>query len=412
MKISKNLGSIVIVSLIIGFSLEAQKNAGEEIKTTSPSKTEEVTTPSSNSKEKNPNNSAEVENPITLSQFYWNDVPFRGFSVLGSRLAQRDNESYKSMPQAWNLVTGVSYNPSENFSIGMNAYNPTAHRANRDNDYFMQSGPGDKTDFTGKFVDSVMANNPNIIINEALKKAKDPSSLRMRNEKNGLKDIFDASFTYKYNTRFGKIVTGFYFANNDNYNLHLGELVAGLEFPFWKALNPAYTGYYRFTSENGGGGNGTSNHRLSISHKFFSESDINITTSLAAGYQYHSNLTEYHSGVSDISPKIQVNYKSYYISFMDMIRPDSSLWDSPGGSGAYQDFNRNDGRVDDPSKIHGARNQYVVDQIALATDRFRSSDSTGGFATDLAKMSLTQRYQQQKFVHHIYYFTMGYSMKF
>ena len=94
---------------------------------------------------------------------------------------------------------------------------------------------------------------------------------------------------------------------------------------------------------------------------------MNVVTSLSSGYQYHSNLTEYRSGVSDISPKVQVNFGSFYVSFMDMIRPDSSLWDAPGAFGssaAYRDSNRRDGRVDDPSKVHGSKNQAVVDAIS------------------------------------------------
>jgi hypothetical protein len=279
-----------------------------------------------------PSTKAEAVNPISFNQYFSNDIWFRGFSVLGNKLSQRDNMAYNSIPQAWNVVTGVSYNPSEHFSIGMNVYSPTAHRANRDNDQFMQSAPGDKTDFSQKYLESAQSGNPNILINDALTKdkanPKDPTSIQMRKEKNGLKDIFDASFTYKYNTRFGKFVTGAYIANNDNYNITLGELVTGLEFPFLKALSPAYTSYYRVTSEGGGGGNGTSNHRLSINHKFFPDKEFNFTTSLAAGYQYHNNLSDYRSGVSDITPKLQINYGAMYFSVLDMIRPDSSLWDT------------------------------------------------------------------------------------
>lgn len=368
---------------------------------------------------------ADSIHPITLNQYFSNDIWFRGFSVLGDRLAQRDNRRYQSMQHAWNLVTGVSYDVSENFSIGMNVYSPTAHRANRDNDFFMQAAPGDSKDFTQKYAEAAQAGNPNILIDEATqlnaedpKNPKDPSAIKRRKEKNGLKDIFDASFTYKHNTRFGKIITGFYFANNDNFNITLGELVAGIEFPFWKALSPSFTSYYRFTSEGGGGGNGTSNHRIAISHKFFPENNINFTTSLSSGYQYHSNLKEYRSGVSDISPKIQVNYGSFYVSFMDMIRPDPSLWDAAGGFGsgaAYNDTNRRDGMVDDPSKIRGSQNQAYVDLINQGANSLHASNpgaDPNGYGREAVKVYLTQNYQQQKFVTHIYFFTVGYSMKF
>lgn len=364
----------------------------------------------------------ESVNPITFNQYFSNDIWFRGFSVLGNKLSQRDNMAYNSIPQAWNVVTGVAYSPTENFSIGMNVYSPTAHRANRDNDYYMQTAPGDKTDFTQKYLEAAQAGNPGILINDALTRdkasPKDPSSIQMRKEKNGLKDIFDASFTYKYNTRFGKVVTGAYIANNDNYNLTLGELVAGLEFPFLKALSPAYTSYYRVTSEGGGGGNGTSNHRLSINHKFFADKELNFTTSLAAGYQYHTNLSDYRSGVSDITPKLQINYGGMYFSVLDMIRPDSSLWDTTNGfgsAGVYKDTNRRDGRVEDPSKVHGVKNQLVVDSITKGVDNYSSMNAgadPNGYGREAIKAHLVQNYQQQKFVHHIFHFTIGYSLKF
>jgi len=384
---------------------------------TSPSPKSEVVNPASTTPAKE-----ESVNPITFNQYFSNDIWFRGFSVLGNKLSQRDNMAYDSIPQAWNVVTGVAYNPTENISIGMNVYSPTAHRANRDNDYFMQTASGDKTDFSQKYLESALAGNPNILINDALTRdkanPKDPSSIRMRKEKNGLKDIFDASFTYKYNTRFGKVITGAYIANNDNYNVTLGELVTGLEFPFLKAISPTYTSYYRVTSEGGGGGNGTSNHRLSISHKFFPDKELNFTASLAAGYQYHNNLSDYRSGVSDITPKLQVNYGGMYFSVLDMIRPDSSLWDTTtgfGSAGVYKDTNHRDGRVEDPSKVHGIQNQIVVDSITRAVDNYSAANSgadPNGYGREAIKAHLIQNYQQQKFVHHIFHFTVGYSLKF
>ena len=354
----------------------------------------------------------EPKYPITFTQFLWNDVPFRGYSVLGDRLAQRDNKSYESMQHAWNVTTGLSFTtPIDGLSISMNVYSPTAHRQNKDNDYFFQSTPGNTTNYNTIVTNSINSGNANLLIDEAIKKNTDPSSIRLRKERNGLKDIFDTSILYKWNTRMGKVTTGFYFANNDNFNpITLGELVVGLEFPFWKVINPSYTAYYRFTSEGGGGGNGTSNHRLNISHTFFSENKINFTTSLAAGYHYHTNQSDFRSGVSDITPKIQVNFGSFFINFFDMIRPDSKVYDA-GGFGVIKNSNRADGRVDDPSKVHGIQNQFVVEQIGRGVDNLLTGD-TSGYGREALKAQLIQSYQQQKFVQHIYFFTIGYSLKF
>lgn len=374
-------------------------------------------------KTEKPTSSKEEEvNPITFNQVFTNDNTFRGFSVLGNKLSQRDNRAYDSLPQAWNVVNSLSYSPSENFYILMNVNSPTAHRANRDNDYFMQSAPGNKTDFTQKYLESVQSGNPNILINDALTRdranPKDPTAIRMREERNGLKDIFDSTFAYKYNTKLGKIVTGAFIANNPNYNVGVGDLIAGIEFPFLKALNPAFTSYYRVSSEGGGGGNGTSNHRLSISHKFLADKEFNITLSLAAGYQYLNNLTDRRSGFSDIAPKVQFNYGGMFMNIIDMIRPDSSLWDTTTGfgtAGVYADTNHRDGRVDDPSKVHGLQNQIVVDTINRGLDNYSAMNpgaDPSGFGREAIRAHLVQNYQQQKFVVHVFHFTVGYSLKF
>lgn len=399
-------------------SISAQKTKEENPSETTNDKglLSETTTSKDNvklSSTTNPTSKEEPKSyPITFTQFLWNDIPFRGYSVLGDRLAQRDNKSYESMQHAWNVTTGLSFTtPIEGLSISMNVYSPTAHRQNKDNDYFFQSAPGNTTDYTSTVTNSIQSANPNLLIDAAIKKNADPSSIRMRKERNGLKDIFDTAIMYKWNTRLGKVTTGFYFANNDNFNpITLGELVVGLEFPFWKIINPAYTAYYRFTSEGGGGGNGTSNHRLSISHTFFSENIINFTTSLAAGYQYHTNQSDFRSGVSDITPKFQINFGSFFVNFFDMIRPDSRVYDA-GGFGVIKNSNRADGRVDDPSKVHGAQNQFVVEQITRGVDNLMAND-TSGYAREALKAQMIQTYQQQKFVQHIYFFTIGYSIKF
>lgn len=364
----------------------------------------------------------EPHRPVEFFQYLSNDNTFRGFSVLGNKLSQRDNTSYNSIPQAWNITTGISFYPSENLTIGINIYTPTAHRSNRDSDSFLQSSPGDKADFTNSYLESVNSGNPNILVNDALTrdrtKPRDPSSIRLRNERNGLRDFIDASVLYKYNTRVGKLVTGSFMANNDNYNVSALDLIAGIEFPFLKSLNPAFTSFFRMTSEGGGGSNGTSYHKLSFSHKLFEEKDFNVTLSLGAGYQYLTNLSEKRSGISDITPTIQFNYKGLYLGILDMIRPDARLWDSPtrfGNAGVYADTNHRDGRVDDPSKVHGIQNRIAIDLISTRVDELSAMNpgaDPNGYAREALKAFLIQRYQQQNFVHHVLHFSLGYSIKF
>ncbi|MCZ8342752.1 MAG: hypothetical protein O9301_06955 [Leptospira sp.] len=365
------------------------------------------------------------EEPSRRVQFYQylsNDNTFRGFSVLGNKLSQRDNTAYNSVPQAWNITTGVSFQPSENLTIGINIYTPTAHRSNKDNDYFLQSSAGDKEDFTKSYIESVNSGNPNILINDALTrdrtKPRDPSSIRFRKEKNGLQDFIDASVIHKYNTKFGKIITGSFMANNPNYNVAALDLIAGLEFPFFKTWNPTLNSFFRMTSEGGGGGNGTSYHKLSISHKIFEEKDFNVTFSIGAGYQYLTNLSEKRSGISDITPAVQFNYKGLFLGILDMFRPDSRLWDTPsryGNAGVYADTNHRDGRVDDPSKVHGIQNKIAIDLISTRVDELSAMNpgaDPNGYGREALKAFLIQRYQQQNFVHHVLHFSFGYNMKF
>ncbi|MCB1191567.1 MAG: hypothetical protein H7A23_05365 [Leptospiraceae bacterium] len=368
---------------------------------------------------------------LTLNQSFSNDIWFRGSSVLGERLTMRNNTPYQTLYQSWNIVTGFSYEtPIEGLAISMNVYSPTAHRSNIDNDHLMQSAPGDSTDYTSQFVNSMMGQGytsdplcPGVaaanqsFCSAALKNGVDPTSIKFRKDKNGLKDIWDTSIGYNWKSKIGIITTGFYFANNNNYftgsnvPIMLGELVVGVKFPFLAKYNIAYTAYYRFTSEAGGGGNGGSNHRISFSRTFLEKKFINFTISSSAGYQHITNQV---MGVSDISPKIQVNFGSIYVSFMDAIRPYSRLYDN-STQGVYTNSNVADGRVDDPSKVHGIKNQFIVEQIQSGVDNLQTNgtiaDSTG-YTREVLKLKLVQNYQQQKFVKNLFFATIGYSKKF
>ena len=96
---------------------ESSTQAKDEAKNPTPVREEPSITPVSTPVKKQADTTDTI-NPITLNQYFSNDIWFRGFSVLGDRLAQRDNRQFQSMQHAWNVVTGVSYSPTENFSIG------------------------------------------------------------------------------------------------------------------------------------------------------------------------------------------------------------------------------------------------------------------------------------------------------
>ncbi|MCB1158305.1 MAG: hypothetical protein H7A25_16645 [Leptospiraceae bacterium] len=343
---------------------------------------------------------------FTFVQFMWNDVPFRGYSVYGERLSQRNNQPYKSFYDAWNLVSGLSFTtPIENLKISMNMYMPTAHRSRRDNDYYYQVAAGDKTDYTDDMVKSIINGKYEGNLNWS-----NASIARQRKENNGLKDIFDTLILYNWNTKIGNVTTGFYFANNNNITpITLGELVVGWKPRVLEFLNPSYTAYYRFTSEAGGGNNSTSNHRFDISHTFFNESDFKITPSVSSGYQLKNNSSDRRHGVSDISPGVKFEFKNFFLSFTDMYRPDVRLYDNGSDLGVYKDVNKNDGLTTDPSKVHGINNRVALKEI---DNIVANSGLNGDAEKERLKIALTEKYQQQKVVKHYYRVAFGYSLKF
>lgn len=347
---------------------------------------------------------------VTFTQFMWNDVPFRGYSVLGERLSRRNNQSYSSFYNAWSLVSGLSLTtPLEGLTINMNVYNPTVARQRKDSDYYFQTKPGDTTDYTPQVNQTL--NSGRLQYNAFL--------IQPRKEDNKLRDIFDTLILYKWQTALGKITTGFYFANNVNITpITLGELVVGVEFPFLEFLSPTYTAYHRFSSEAGGGGNSTSNHRFSIGHEFFKDKMVSITTSLSAGYQNMNNNKDMINAVSDISPSIKIKIKNFFISLTDMYRPDTSMYDVDPGNGMVTDTNRNDGKTIDPSKIYGPQNQFVLGQINTGVNQMNISNNNiltsddAGHLKQLIKNALYNNYQQQKIIQHNFRMQIGYSIKF
>jgi hypothetical protein len=56
-----------------------------------------------------------------------------------------------------------------------------------------------------------------------------------------------------------------------------------------------------------------------------------------------------------------------------------------------------------------------VDSITKGVDSYSAANSgadPNGYGREAIKANLVQHYQQQKFVHHIFHFTIGYSLKF
>ncbi|MBE7412473.1 MAG: hypothetical protein HS129_10525 [Leptospiraceae bacterium] len=342
------------------------------------------------------------QNEFDVTQVIANDLNFRGSSVLGEKLARRNLQPYESFSNAWLISSNVAFIlPATGFKLFFTSNNPIENRGNRDTDFRYQSSPGG-TDQTSTVIRDVGrltdTKDPASI-------TYDPNAVRMRREQNGLRDSFTMQLYYDWETKAGGFRTGMFYLNNQNYpsRFNLGEFVLGWKFPFLKFLNPALTTYYRFTSDTGSAYHANIHFRFTMNHEFNKGEFFRFTPSVEAGYQTANNTTDRRTGATDVTTKLQFNFGHFLISFTDVYRPDTYMYDNDRTYpkiGKYSDINPADGRTVDPSKSVGLINNLVLDQISKLN------------TIDVGKMALTQSYQEQKIVKHIYIVQIGYNKKF
>ncbi|MBW0432868.1 hypothetical protein [Leptospira yasudae] len=331
-----------------------------------------------------------------FSQSLSNDVFVLGNSLFGEKLSRRNNESYTDFSPGLILGTFVNFfTPIPGFRLNLISANPLIGRSNTDNDFFYQSSPGGP-DETNKVVQSLQSGQLGY----------DPNQIRPRKENNGVRDYFIGQIVYEWNTSIGQFFTGFLTVNSANYpsNASLFNYTFGWKPSYLSYLKPELVSNFRLSSETNGLNQGNSHHRAAISHEYELTKDWKLTPGMQVGYQYFNNNTDRRSGVTDITAKVQLNFKDVNVSVSDVYRPDQYLFDNDRvyakPTGVASDSNANDGKETDPSKIHGTYNQTMASAIqSLALDT-------------ASKNYLLNSYQQQHLPKHHFIVSLGYVAKF
>jgi hypothetical protein len=340
-----------------------------------------------------PEKNALPEHSFLLSQSISNDGAFQGSDLFGERQARRNKTHYKDVYEAYFMATSIELlGMPKQFKFGITTMNPLIDRSNTDSDFRFQSAPGgaDQTS----------------LVNASLASGSlqyDPNSVKPRKEKNGLNDYLFSRAMYDHETRMGTFSAGFIFINtNDPSYVMRGLWVLAWKPPFLTWLNPQISINNRMLSEYNGAFQGGHNYRVSLSHEFFKGESFRITPSLVMGYADMNDSTDRKKGISDISPRLQLDYTKFFFAANMMYRATPALVDNAfytPSDGVYADTNSNDGKVIDPSKVFGYENTIALNQIATNAPN------------DFVKRVATQHYQQQHIVHAIYFFSIGYTLK-
>jgi hypothetical protein len=331
---------------------------------------------------------------ILLNQSVANDGAFQGASLFGERQSRRNNDSYKPFNEAWNMTTGIDFlGLTKGLQMGITTLNPIVDRTNTDSDMNYQSASGG-TSKNSTVVNSI--NSGSLLY--------DPNQIKPRKEKNGLSDYLFSRINYEHNSAFGIFGLGLLFINTNTPTYIMRSLfIITWKPPFLNYFNPVLSINNRMLSEVGGIYQGNHNYRLSISHEYLSGEKFRITPSLIIGYQDVNNNIDMKKGISDISPRLQFNYLNYYLALNYMFRVNPYLVDTKyyyPDIGTYADADQNDNLTINPSKVNGLVNTYIVETISA------------NVSNDLAKNYLINKYQQQKIVSGIFFFNIGYTLRF
>lgn len=331
---------------------------------------------------------------ILLNQSIANDGAFQGASLFGERQSRRNNESYKAYNQAWNMTTGIDFlGLAKGLQMGITTLNPIVDRTNTDSDMNYQSASGTASK-NSTVINSI--NSASLLY--------DPNEIKIRKEKNGLSDYLFSRINYEHNSAFGTFGLGLLFINTNTPTYIMRSLyIITWKPPFLNYFNPVLSINNRMLSEVGGIYQGNHNYRISISHEYFTGERFRITPSLVIGYQDVNNNLDMKKGISDISPRLQFNFLNYYLAFNYMFRVDPYLVDTKyyyPNIGTYADTNQNDDLTVNPSKVNGLVNTYITETIS------------SNVSNDLAKNYLINKYQQQRIVSGIFFFNIGYTLRF
>lgn len=371
-----------------GNSVESAKQESSSIQT-------ETKTDEAKPKTEKSDKPAETKHDFTITQYYANDINFRGLSIYGEKLSRRNQDSYKSFAESWFLSTNVIFHlPLPGLKFLLTSNNPLENRSNKDADLRFQTTPGGDEQVS-KFNRAIQSGVLDF----------DPNALKPRREQNGMRDVFFGQLYYDWETKAGGFRTGMFFLNNQNYpsKFTFGEWVIGYRPSVLKFLNPEITAYYRFSSEANGLNNGNIHTRAIIKHEFFKEEFFRVIPILEAGYQTPNNSIDKRNGISDITARLQFFFGYFLIGLNGTHRPNLYLYDNDRNYpkiGGYNDINPNDGKTVDPSKTSGIANRLVLDTIHQSNTH------------EAVKQYATRNYQEQHIVKNIFILHIGYSAKF
>jgi len=371
-----------------------------------------------------------------VSDFIW-----RGNSYGGEYLSRRNNAPYTGMTQYWAFQPNLRINSSIP-GLYMEFWGNLAlvDRNDKDSDKrLFQASPGavpiDPNVYFGK-LDSYYADpttNPvdllydptNNVVNSKCAddgaggcsnpgdSFVDPRKVKRHKEKNGMArtDGVFTTFAYNFqNKKFGDITWGiwFYYQLDKNAKYSWDEYFVFWGLPFLQqVLKPTISLYtqssFDFGSIYAGG------HYLSftVSHTFFEGKFFRIQPMSNLGYKYQNNNIDQKSGFYDLTTNLKFFFGDFFFSLNHAFRPDIHMYDSdswyyPLSQGSQSQVNRNnyDGKIVDPSKLYGVKNEAVYSAINQLD------------APDIIKNYVKEEYQSQKVVQHLFYISFGYNFKF
>lgn len=293
-------------------------------------------------------NDVQVSQPKKLtedfkfSQHITNDFNFRGISMYGEPLIQRNSQSYRSLNQAYHIKSSLEYDtPINGLKFLINVYNPTVGRTNKDSDLYLQTSPGG-SDRSSDFLYYGLVYSGGTFI-------------KPRKEKNALKDIIDLNLTYEWKTKMGTISTGFFVLQKID-DVSFKDFLFGVKFPFLEIINPTLMSYFRSSDSLT---SSSSHHRLSFEHTFANDK-FKFTPRLEAGYQYGTTYSLLGHGVSDITSKFTFIFSNFFLGFNWINRPNANLYDTDSQYSSYNIsnystsyVNTHDGKIISPSTQAG-----------------------------------------------------------
>jgi hypothetical protein len=323
------------------------------------------------------------------------------------------------------------HTPLDGFKIQLWGNFQLTDRENRDSDNrLLQSYPGGPgPSYIGQrnsgdaCIDSLMANGvgnpqmsslcaPNQVIGQGVKSYK---------ENNGMKnsDGLFTAFSYSFDkTKWGTFTVGTWFYNTfhksysntvvdaNNPRPRASRMAWQEYYIFWKlpfltSANPTVSYYTQVSQENSGSQIGKNYLSLSLSHEFFEGKFFRITPSTNIGYTMSNNNFESRNGIQDITSSLKFNLGSFFLKTTHVYRPNLYMYDSEH---YYGGTNRstNDGMTTDPSKIHGADKQYMLDLV----------DQIFTKPNDPVNTYLKEKLTQQKIQSNLFWFSIGYSKTF